>query len=172
VRVLIAEDHRRLATALADGLRREGIAVDLAFDGLDALAHVAVNRYDVVVLDRDLPRLHGDQVCRRLAAEGNESRVLMLTASSTIRDRVAGLGLGAEDGHALVSVANSGPAIPPEEIERLFEPFQRLDLTRGAEANGHHGLGLSIVRAIATAHGAALIARPRPAGGLEVSVRF
>ncbi len=97
MRILIAEDHRRLAVALADGLRREGIAVDLAFDGVDALAHVAVNQYDVVVLDRDLPRLHGDQVCRRLAADGSQSRVLMLTASSTIRDRVEGLGLGADD---------------------------------------------------------------------------
>jgi len=97
MRVLIAEDHRRLATALAEGLRREGIAVDLAFDGVDALAHVAVNRYDVVVLDRDLPTLHGDEVCRTLVAEGGPTRVLMLTAASTIRDRVEGLGLGADD---------------------------------------------------------------------------
>jgi DNA-binding response OmpR family regulator len=94
---LVVEDHRRLATALAEGLRREGIAVDVAFDGGDALAHVAVNRYDVVVLDRDLPDVHGDQVCRALVAEGGESRVLMLTAASTIRDRVEGLELGADD---------------------------------------------------------------------------
>ncbi len=97
MRVLIAEDHKRLATTLADGLRREGIAVDVAFDGIDALAHAEVNRYDVVVLDRDLPRLHGDEVCRRLIAQGGESRVLMLTAASTISDRVDGLGLGADD---------------------------------------------------------------------------
>jgi DNA-binding response OmpR family regulator len=97
MRILVAEDHRRLATALAEGLRREGMAVDLAFDGADALAHVAVNRYDVVVLDRDLPAVHGDQVCAALAAERNETRVLMLTAASTIRDRVEGLGLGADD---------------------------------------------------------------------------
>jgi DNA-binding response OmpR family regulator len=97
MRVLVVEDHRRLATALADGLRREGMAVDLAFDGADALAHVAVNRYEVVVLDRDLPDIHGDQVCRALIAEGGESRVLMLTAASTIRDRVEGLELGADD---------------------------------------------------------------------------
>jgi DNA-binding response OmpR family regulator len=94
---LVVEDHRRLAIALAEGLRREGIAVDLAFDGGDALAHVAVNRYDVVVLDRDLPDVHGDQVCRALVAEGGESRVLMLTAASTIRARVEGLELGADD---------------------------------------------------------------------------
>jgi DNA-binding response OmpR family regulator len=94
MRVLIVEDHRRLAGVVAEGLRREGMAVDISLDGADALAHVAVNRYDVVVLDRDLP---GDQVCRRLAAEHRETRVLMLTAASTISDRVEGLELGADD---------------------------------------------------------------------------
>jgi len=97
MRVLVAEDHPRLATAVAEGLRREGMAVDLAFDGADALAHLAVNRYDVVVLDRDLPAVHGDQVCRTLVAQRAETRVLMLTAASTIRDRVEGLELGADD---------------------------------------------------------------------------
>jgi DNA-binding response OmpR family regulator len=97
MRVLVVEDHRRLASALAEGLRREGMAVDLAFDGGDALNHVAVNHYEVVVLDRDLPGVHGDQVCRALVAGGSQARVLMLTASSTIRDRVEGLELGADD---------------------------------------------------------------------------
>jgi DNA-binding response OmpR family regulator len=97
MRVLVAEDHKRLATALAEGLRREGVAVDIAFDGTDALAHVAINRYDVVVLDRDLPGVHGDEVCRTLVADRSDTRVLMLTAASTIRDRVEGLGLGADD---------------------------------------------------------------------------
>jgi DNA-binding response OmpR family regulator len=97
MRVLVVEDHKRLAKAVADGLRREGIAVDLAFDGREALTHVAINRYDVVVLDRDLPGVHGDDVCRALVAEGSGTRVLMLTASSTIKDRVDGLGLGADD---------------------------------------------------------------------------
>ena len=97
MRVLVVEDHRRLATAVAEGLRREGMAVDLAFDGSDALAHAAVNRYDVILLDRDLPGMHGDQVCRSLAAQRSETRVLMLTAASTIRDRVDGLELGADD---------------------------------------------------------------------------
>lgn len=83
--------------ALAEGLRREGMAVDLAFDGADALAHATVNGYDVVVLDRDLPAVHGDQVCKALLASGSQSRVLMLTAASTIRDRVEGLELGADD---------------------------------------------------------------------------
>jgi signal transduction histidine kinase len=77
-----------------------------------------------------------------------------------------------EGGAAVLSVANSGEMIPATEVERLFEPFQRLDTARGVDANGHHGLGLSIVRAIATAHGATVTARPRPTGGLEVTVRF
>jgi DNA-binding response OmpR family regulator len=97
MRVLLVEDHRRLAAAVADGLRREGMAVDLAFDGSDALTHAAVNEYDVIVLDRDLPVVHGDEVCRQLVSAGGSSRVLMLTAASTIRDRVEGLGLGADD---------------------------------------------------------------------------
>jgi DNA-binding response OmpR family regulator len=97
MRVLVAEDHERMAAAIAAGLRREGIAVDVAFDGAEALARAAVHRYDVVVLDRDLPKVHGDEVCRRLVTGGANSRVLMLTASSTIADRVEGLGLGADD---------------------------------------------------------------------------
>jgi DNA-binding response OmpR family regulator len=97
MRVLVVEDHERLARAVAEGLRREGMAVDLSFDGADALAHVAVNRYDVVVLDRDLPAVHGDQVCRRLVEQQSDTRVLMLTAASTISDRVEGLELGADD---------------------------------------------------------------------------
>jgi DNA-binding response OmpR family regulator len=97
MRVLVVEDHPRLATAIAEGLRREGMAVDVAFDGSEALSHLAINRYDVLVLDRDLPGVHGDQVCRSLVAERSATRVLMLTAASTIRDRVEGLDLGADD---------------------------------------------------------------------------
>ena len=97
MRVLVAEDVEDLATAIAAGLRREGMAADVVLDGNAALDHLAFTRYDVVVLDRDLPGVHGDDVCRRLAAERSGSRVLMLTAASTIRDRVEGLGLGADD---------------------------------------------------------------------------
>src|SRR6266702_2269922 len=97
MRVLVVEDHRRLAEAVAGGLREEGMAVDVAFDGQDALDHVTLARYDVIVLDRDLPGVHGDQVCRDLAAARCPSRVLMLTAATTIADRVEGLGLGADD---------------------------------------------------------------------------
>ena len=97
MRVLIVEDHERLAEAVASGLRRKGMAVDVVLDGRDAVSHATVNRYDVVVLDRDLPGLHGDEVCKVLVAGGCESRLLMLTAASTVRDRVDGLGLGADD---------------------------------------------------------------------------
>jgi DNA-binding response OmpR family regulator len=97
MRVLVTEDDEILAAAVADGLRREGMAVDVALDGDAALERLAVNRYDVVVLDRDLPGVHGDDVCRSLSASGSESRVLMLTAARSVRDRVEGLGLGADD---------------------------------------------------------------------------
>src|SRR5579859_6418216 len=97
MRVLVAEDHERLARAVAAGLRRYGMIVDVALDGDDALARLGANRYDVVVLDRDLPGTHGDEICRSLAAERSECRVLMLTAASSVKDRVEGLGLGADD---------------------------------------------------------------------------
>ncbi|MFI6601911.1 response regulator transcription factor [Nonomuraea sp. NPDC050536] len=97
MRVLIVEDHAELAETVATGLRREGMAVDVSLDGDAALYRACVNRYDVVVLDRDLPGVHGDDVCRALAAAGNPARVLMLTAAGTIEDRVEGLGVGADD---------------------------------------------------------------------------
>ena len=97
MRVLVVEDHEILARTIATGLRQEGMAVDVVLDGYEALDHMAVTRYDVVVLDRDLPGVHGDQVCRKLVAERSGSRVLMLTAASTVKDRVDGLELGADD---------------------------------------------------------------------------
>jgi DNA-binding response OmpR family regulator len=92
MRVLVVEDHEVLARTLGTGLRREGMAVDVALDGHDALEHTELTRYDVIVLDRDLP-----EVCRRLVAQRSTTRVLMLTASSTVKDRVTGLDLGADD---------------------------------------------------------------------------
>ena len=151
MRVLLAEDHRRLATAVADGLRREGMAVDLAFDGADALAHAAVNRYDVVVLDRDLPRVHGDDVCRALVAGDCESRVLMLTAASTIKDRVDGLGLGADDylpkpfdfaelvARIRALARRSSAALPPT----LTRGDLRLDPSRRIAVRGERALVLT-----------------------------
>jgi DNA-binding response OmpR family regulator len=97
MRVLVVEDHKELAATVAIGLRREGMAVDIAHDGQAALEHTACRDYDVVVLDRDLPRLHGDDVCKTLVAGGARARVLMLTAASTIENRVDGLSLGADD---------------------------------------------------------------------------
>jgi DNA-binding response OmpR family regulator len=97
MRVLVVEDHKELAATVAVGLRREGIAVDLAFDGEEALARTRRADYDVVVLDRDLPRLHGDEVCRTLVGRGSRTRVLMLTASAATEDLVEGLSLGADD---------------------------------------------------------------------------
>jgi DNA-binding response OmpR family regulator len=97
MRLLLVEDHAKLAMTVAAGLRRLGIAVDLAFDGTDALQHVAVTNYDVVVLDRDLPGTHGDDVCRRVVEDGRDCRVLMLTAAGEVEDRVNGLGIGADD---------------------------------------------------------------------------
>ena len=97
MRVLVVEDERNLAEAIARGLRREGLAVDLAYDGVTGHEMVFVTRYDVVVLDRDLPGKPGDEICADLVASGALTRVLMLTASGTVADRVEGLGLGADD---------------------------------------------------------------------------
>jgi two-component system, OmpR family, response regulator VanR len=97
MRVLVAEDERRVADAVARGLRREGVAVDVAPDGASALFKARVVDYDVVVLDRDLPEVHGDDVCRALASEQPDTKVLMLTASGTLDDLVDGLALGADD---------------------------------------------------------------------------
>jgi DNA-binding response OmpR family regulator len=97
MRVLIAEDEPRLAEALARGLRRNGFAVDVALDGNQALKRTSVVDYDVVVLDRDLPELHGDEVCRLLSTDERGTKVLMLTAADTTDDLVDGLALGADD---------------------------------------------------------------------------
>jgi DNA-binding response OmpR family regulator len=124
MRVLVAEDHEVLATAIATGLRREGMAVDLALDGTQALERLGGTRYDVVILDRDLPGVHGDEVCRRIVAGGAGSRVLMLTAAA-VRDKVDGLGLGADDylakpfdfaeltARIRALARRSAPAVPP-----------------------------------------------------------
>ena len=97
MRVLIVEDQVTLADDIADGLRDQGMAADVAYDGADGLEKALLNRYDVVVLDRDLPKVHGDAICAALAGSYSEARVLMLTASGTVGDRVEGLNLGADD---------------------------------------------------------------------------
>ena len=146
MRVLVVEDHPKLATTVATVLRRQGMAADIAFDGHDALDHVAAADYDVIVLDRDLPGLHGDQVCRSLLAGGCPSRVLMLTAAGTIADRVAGLDLGADDylpkpfdfaelcARIRALGRRSQPAVPPllEHGDLVLDPARRV-VTRAGE---------------------------------------
>ena len=124
--MLIAEDDEVLARAVAVGLRREGMAADVALDGDDARSRLAVTDYDVVVLDRDLPGTHGDEICRALIADRSASRVLMLTAASSVKDRVEGLGLGADDYLAKpfefaelvarIRAVARRPAMPPADL--------------------------------------------------------
>jgi DNA-binding response OmpR family regulator len=97
VRLLVVEDSRSLADVLVEGLRDQGMAVDVAYDGLEAAAKLDVNAYDVVVLDRDLPGIHGDALCQMITERDDRVMVLMLTAAGSPRDRVSGLGLGADD---------------------------------------------------------------------------
>jgi DNA-binding response OmpR family regulator len=144
MRVLVVEDHVRLANTVAAGLRREGMAVDIALTGTDALDRTDV--YDVIVLDRDLPGVHGDDVCRALVAAGSESRIIMLTAAGTIADRVDGLGLGADDylpkPFAFAELVariralgrRSHPPLPPTLVhgDLRVDPAQRV-----AVRNGH-----------------------------------
>ena len=151
MRVLVAEDFEVLARSIGTGLRREGMAVDVVLDGDDALEHLAVTRYDVVVLVRDLPGVHGDEVCRRITAAGAGSRVLMLTAASTVRDRVQGLGLGADDylpkpfdfaelvARVRALARRSAPALPPV----LAAGDLRLDPGRRVAERGGLRLDLS-----------------------------
>ncbi|MGE0228231.1 MAG: response regulator transcription factor [Dehalococcoidia bacterium] len=147
MRVLIIEDEVDLAAAVARGLRRERFAVDIAGDGLDGLEKALANEYDVVILDRNLPLLHGDEVCRRLREAGAGARVIMFTASSDVADRVSGLNLGADDYltkpfafeelvarvHALAR--RSGPARPPllERAGIRLDPSTR-EVTRDGAA--------------------------------------
>ncbi|MGH3913538.1 MAG: response regulator transcription factor [Pseudonocardiaceae bacterium] len=112
MRILIVEDERPLADAVARGLRREGMAVDVAYDGDSGHEKACVTRYDVVVLDRDLPGMSGDQLCAEIAKSAAVTRVLMLTASATVSDRVTGLSLGADD-------YLSKPFAFPELVARL-----------------------------------------------------
>ena len=150
MRVLVVEDEQMLADAIAVGLRRESMAVDVAYDGASALERATVNDYDVVVLDRDLPRVHGDAVCRELAGQ-SLARVLMLTAASDVRDRVAGLGLGADDylgkPFAFVELVarvralgrRTAPAVPPV----LQRAGIRLDPARREVSRDGHWVALS-----------------------------
>jgi len=159
MRVLVAEDHERLARVVAVGLRRYGMVVDVVLDGNDALARLGTNRYDVVVLDRDLPGTDGDEICRTLAAERCESRVLMLTAASSVRDRVEGLGLGADD------------YLPkPFDFSEMVARVQALGRRPGApkpERLGYLDLTLDPARRLATRAGRRLDLSPKEFAVME-----
>lgn len=149
MRVLVVEDERLLADAIADGLRRHAMAVDVVYDGSVALERATVNDYDVVVLDRDLPGIHGDDVCAALT--GGDARIIMLTASTTIADKVAGLGLGADDyldkpfafaelvARVQALARRSRPASPPV----LERSGVRLDQHRRTVMREDHSINLS-----------------------------
>ena len=166
MRVLLVEDHQELAETIATVLRREGLAVDVAFDGGQALVQTRIYDYDVVVLDRDLPGVHGDQVCRTLIDEGSPSKVLMLTAADALEDRVDGLGLGADDyltkpfafaeliARIRAVTRRSGPPLPPvlAKGDLRLDPALRIVTRRG------HRLALSpkelaVLEYLLTAHG-------------------
>ncbi len=160
MRVLVVEDHPRLAETVATVLRREGMAVDVAFDGREALSRARVVAYDVVVLDRDLPLVSGDEVCQALVSDNSTSAVLMLTAAGTLEDRVGGLSIGADD--------------------YLTKPFHLAELVARIRALGrrprrvlpptlvHGDLQLDSVKRSATRSGQPLSLSPKELAVLEV----
>jgi DNA-binding response OmpR family regulator len=160
MRVLVAEDHAKLATTVAEGLRRAGMAVDVVFDGADALEHTASTEYDVVVLDRDLPGVHGDEVCRTLVAGDSLARILMLTGARTVGDRIEGLGLGADD------------YLPkPFDFGELVARIRALVRRPGASLPptlSHRDLQLDSARRQATRAGKELALNPKEFAVLEV----
>jgi DNA-binding response OmpR family regulator len=162
MRVLIAEDEPRVADAVARGLRREGLAVDIAPDGEDALFKARVHPYDVVVLDRDLPRLHGDDVCRALNAEKPELKVLMLTAARSVDDRVEGLGLGADD-------YLTKPFVFAELVARIRALGRRAGVAR-PPVLVHGDIELDPARRSATRAGDDLSLTPKELGVLEALI--
>ena len=167
MRVLVAEDHQQLAETVATGLRRQGMAVDVVGDGAAALERASVYDYDVIVLDRDLPTLHGDRVCELLAAGDGRARVLMLTASAGIEDRVAGLSLGADDylpkpfafaelvARIRALARRAQPALPPvlESGDLRLDPAQRI-VTRGEQRLELSAKEFAVLELLLSAQGA------------------
>jgi DNA-binding response OmpR family regulator len=167
MRVLVAEDEEALVEILVDGLRAKGMAVDAARDGEHALEQLAINRYDVLVLDRDLPVVHGDEVCRAVVASEAPTRVLMLTAAGTVEDRVAGLDLGADDylakPFAFVELVSriralgrrTHPVLPPviEHGDLTVDVSRRL-VSRGARELALSGKEFGVLEVLLGAQGA------------------
>jgi DNA-binding response OmpR family regulator len=160
VRVLVIEDDAELAEAIGVGLRREQMAVDVVFDGATGLEHAQTADYDVIVLDRDLPGRHGDDVCARLVADGCRGRVLMLTAAATIEDRIDGLGLGADD-------YLPKPFAFAELVARLRALFRRAQPAVPPVLT-HAGLVLDPSRRAASRDGRPLGLGPKEFGVLEL----
>jgi two-component system, OmpR family, response regulator VanR len=159
MRVLVVEDERALADAVARGLRREGMAVDVTHDGASALLKARVVPYAVVVLDRDLPRLHGDEVCRRLSDDERETKVLMLTAADSLDDVVDGLAIGADDYLAK-------PFAWPELVARIRALARRAGRARPAVLR-HADVTLDPGRREAHRAGTLLDLTPKEFGVLE-----
>ena len=164
MRVLVVEDEAPLADAVARGLRREGMAVDVAYDGDLGLEKAMMTRYDVLVLDRDLPGRSGDDICRRLAREGSLTRVLMLTAAGTLEDRVEGLELGADD-------YLGKPFAFTELVARVRALGRRATPAAPPVLHGPGGLIVDPARRTATRHGVDLGLTNKELGVLDVLLR-
>ncbi|MCP3759215.1 response regulator transcription factor [Streptomyces sp. TBY4] len=161
MRVLIVEDERELAVMLAEGLRDEGMVCDLAHDGLEALRRTGEADYDVVILDRDLPGLGGDAVCRALASMGHPARILMLTAADTLSDLVEGLGQGADD-------YMTKPFSYLELVARLRALGRRSAAGGAGVVLSRRGISLDTVRRVAERDGRPLNLTPKELGVLEL----
>ena len=170
MRVLIVEDQVTLADDIADGLRDQGMAADVAYDGASGLEKALLNRYDVVVLDRDLPKVHGDAICAALAGASSEARILMLTASGTVGDRVEGLNLGADDYLVkpfafaelvarLRALARRSPASPPVVVkgDLVFDRARRR-VSRGGRPVSLTRKEMGILEVLLTADGSVISA--------------
>lgn len=153
MRVLVAEDETTLADMITRGLSRQGMAVDVVYRGDDADEALSVNEYDVVVLDRDLPGVHGDEIARRLVQSGSSTRMLMLTAHSDIRERVDGLELGADD--------YLGKPFDYAELVARIRALARRPSTAAATVLEHGGIVVDMARAIATRDGRNLGLTPK-----------
>ena len=163
MRVLLAEDEPRVAAAVAKGLRRHGAAVDVAPDGAAALVHARVHPYDVLVLDRDLPEVHGDEVCRALRGEQPGLKILMLTAARSTDALVDGLALGADD-------YLGKPFRFPELVARVHALGRRAGAARPPVL--HHGdVELDTARRVATRGGRDLGLSPKELAVLEALLR-
>jgi DNA-binding response OmpR family regulator len=163
VRVLVVEDAQSLADVLVEGLRDQGMAVDAAYDGLDAAAKLDISAYDVVVLDRDLPGIHGDALCRMITEHDDRVMVLMLTAAGAPGDRVSGLGLGADDYLAK-------PFHFPELVLRIRALARRQPAARGRMLRAA-GIELDPVRRTVTRDGRQLDLSVKEFGVLEALLR-